>query len=91
MLAPISVPGPIEPTAPVDSPSSPISATLRGGRPAWASSGMPMVMPIPKPVIDSANGVMPCTISSTVPMPGPARSRIHAGQIRLRPRMLQHL
>ena len=76
MLAPMRVPGPIEPQGTVDSPSRPSSATLRGASPACASRGMPMVMPMPKPVIDSAKGVMPCTMSSTVPMPGPARSRI---------------
>ena len=72
MVAATSVPGPMEPQGTAQRPSRPMSTTLRGGRPKCASSGMPMVTPTPKPVTDSANGVMPCTTSSTAPVPLPA-------------------
>ena len=71
MLAAIKVPGPIEPQGTAHRPSKPITATLRTDRPLCSNSGMPIVMPMPKPVSDSANGVMPCTTSSTAPTPCP--------------------
>ena len=77
MVAAISVPGPIEPQGTAHSPNNPMTATLRADSPQCTSKGMPMVMPMPNPVSDSANGVTPCTTSSTAPTPLPVCLRIH--------------
>lgn len=69
--AAIIVPGAIESHGTAHKPSKPTIAAVRAGILRKMSRGMPMVTPILKAVTDSAKGVIPCTISKTVPKPVP--------------------